>query len=66
MTAHELTASCASQKLHSFTPEERQWRDLYGDRGAFPGAAMSGAMSGGGLSGATLSGGGAMSGGGAI
>ena len=48
------------QKLHSFTPEERQWRDLYGDRSAFPGAAMSGAMSGGGLSGATLSGGGAI------
>ena len=43
-----------AQKLHSFTPEERQWRDLYGDRSALAGAA---ALSPGGLSGGTMSGG---------
>lgn len=34
------------QKLHSFTPEERQWRDLYGDRSMLAGAGAG--LSGGG------------------
>ncbi|CAL5223794.1 g6364 [Coccomyxa viridis] len=44
------------QKLHSFTPEERQWRDLYGDRSALAGAAAlsPGTMSGGTMSGGTM------------
>ena len=32
---HALCA--APQKLHTFLPEHRQWRALYGERGSLPG-----------------------------